>query len=113
MGGGFAPGQTPPSAFPELIRVLRPGGYIMWTMKDGTGAHDPDFALFDVKVQDLVLQRKWDILVGPVFFENFDPENAGRFYMLRKCHGEVFALGSPKHSPQTSPKLSRRRPSAY
>ena len=50
MSGGFAPGKILPSAFTELLRVLRPGGYILWTMKDGYGATDPDFALFDVKV---------------------------------------------------------------
>ena len=32
---GFAPGQIYPSALPELLRVLRPGGYILITMKDG------------------------------------------------------------------------------
>jgi len=49
MAGGFAPGKILPSAFAELIRVLRPGGYILWTMRDGYGHSDPDFALFDVK----------------------------------------------------------------
>ncbi len=87
------------------------GGYILFTMRDGYGATDPDFALFDVRVQvlkfnlknfqtfifplfskqtsklqDLVLERKWELLVGPVFFDNFENEKPGRFYMLRKCH---------------------------
>lgn len=109
MAGGFAPGKLLPSAFSELLRVLRPGGYILWTMRDGFGASDPEFALFDVKVQDLVLERKWELLVGPVFFDNFALHHPGRFYMLRKCHREVYALGSPRHSPNSSPRLSRRR----
>ena len=53
MASGFAPGRITPSAFPELLRVLRPGGYILWTMRDGYGASDPEFALFDVKVKGL------------------------------------------------------------
>lgn len=112
MAGGFAPGKITPSAFNELIRVLRPGGYILWTMRDGFGshgAHHQDFALFDVRVHDLVKERKWELLVGPVFFDNFALHLAGRFYMLRKCHREVFALGSPRHSPNSSPRLARRR----
>lgn len=32
---GFAPGQIYPSALPELLRVLRPGGYIIVVMKVG------------------------------------------------------------------------------
>ena len=109
MAGGFAPGQIMPHSFPELLRVLRPGGYILWTMIDFTSTNDPDFALFDMRVQDLVSERKWELLVGPVFFEDFTVNHAGRFYMLRKCHREVFALGSPRHSPRTSPRLLRKR----
>ena len=30
---GFAPGQIYPSALAELLRVLRPGGYIILVMK--------------------------------------------------------------------------------
>ena len=56
MAGGFAPGKILPSAFPELIRVLRPGGYILWTMRDGFDQSSPDFALFDVKVNALLPQ---------------------------------------------------------
>ena len=113
MAGGFGPGKITPLSFNELIRVLRPGGYILWTMRDGLGAGGSsacaDFALFDVRIHDLVRERKWELLVGPVFFDNFALHLAGRFYMLRKCHRGVFALGSPRHSPSNSPKLGRRR----
>ena len=32
---GFAPGQIYPTAIPEILRVLRPGGYLLWTMREG------------------------------------------------------------------------------
>ena len=32
---GFAPGQIYPSSLLELLRVLRPGGYLIIAMKDG------------------------------------------------------------------------------
>ena len=38
-----------------------------------TFCHDVHF-----QVQDLVLERKWELLVGPVFFENFENNNPGR-----------------------------------
>ncbi|TRY68492.1 hypothetical protein TCAL_11274, partial [Tigriopus californicus] len=107
--GGFAPGKMMPSAFQELLRVLRPGGYVMWTMMDGFASKSQDYALFDVKIQDLVLERRWELLVGPVVFENFALHKKGRFYLLRKSHREVFALGSRRFSPHSSPKLHPRR----
>eukprot|EP00095_Tigriopus_kingsejongensis_P005392 maker-scaffold770_size100439-snap-gene-0.31 protein:Tk05392 transcript:maker-scaffold770_size100439-snap-gene-0.31-mRNA-1 annotation:"hypothetical protein DAPPUDRAFT_302022" len=112
MAGGFAPGKIMPTSFQEILRVLRPGGVIMWTMRDGFAVQSQDFALFDVKVKDLVLERKWEILVGPITFKNFALHHNGRFYMLRKCHREVFALGSCRHSsPSSSPRTNRRRSS--
>ena len=38
---GFAPGQIYPSALPELLRVLRPGGYIIVVMKVGEFSINP------------------------------------------------------------------------
>jgi hypothetical protein len=109
IADGFAPGKILPTAFDELLRVLRPGGYIMWTMSDGLAQECPDhFAHFDHRIMDLAQQRRWELLVGPVFFEKFSLDQPGRFYMLRKCHREIFAKGSPRHSPSSSPRLLRR-----
>ena len=41
---GFAPGQIYPSAIPEILRVMRPGGYLMWTMREGYQAKSQRFA---------------------------------------------------------------------
>ena len=39
------------------LRVLRPGGYIMWTMEDALAQECPDqFAHFDPRIVDLVEQ---------------------------------------------------------
>lgn len=32
--GGFAPGHLYTDSFPELIRIVKPDGYICWTMRD-------------------------------------------------------------------------------
>ena len=136
--------------------MLRPGGYIMWTMEDALAQECPDqFAHFDPRIVDLVeqvmqdpmnciliqsscmtsimlssgpLQRRWELLVGPVYFEKFRANRPGRFYMMRKCYRrdqsrcselipqfsrspcrEVFARGSTHTTPAGSPMLYRRR----
>ena len=57
IADGFAPDKILPAAFDELLRVLRPGGYIMWTMADGLAQECPDqFAYFDHRIVDLAEQ---------------------------------------------------------
>ena len=47
---GFAPGQIYPSAIPEILRVMRPGGYLLWTMRDGYQTKSQRFALLDAEI---------------------------------------------------------------
>jgi len=101
---GFAPGQIYPSAFPELLRVIRPGGYILIAMKDGYNAQSTRFAMMDTDIQDLVRTKKAELTIGPVIFKHFMLNNDGRFYMLRKPMGHTWAAGSPHNSP----KVARR-----
>ena len=46
-------GQIYPSSLPEMLRVLRPGGYLLWTMKDGFQLTSPKFAVLDSYIQVL------------------------------------------------------------
>merc|ERR1711970_1357833 len=97
---GFAPGQIYPSALPELVRVLRPGGYILIAMKDGYHLTSQRFALMDTIINDMVVQSKVEILIGPVVFKNFLLNKDGRFYMMRKPSSYKYACGSPLGSPK-------------
>ena len=47
---GFAPGQIYPSAIPEILRVMRPGGYLLWTMREGYQHKSQRFALLDAEI---------------------------------------------------------------
>jgi len=98
---GFAPGQIYPSAFPEMLRVVRPGGYILIAMKDGYNSQSTRFAMMDTDIQDLVRTRKAELTIGPVVFKHFMLNNDGRFYMLRKPLSHTWAVGSPHNSPAT------------
>merc|ERR1712013_11446 len=88
---GFAPGQIYPSAFPEMLRVVRPGGYILIAMKDGYNSQSTRFAMMDSDIQDLVRTRKAESTIGPVVFKHFMLNNDGRFYMLRKPLNHTWA----------------------
>jgi len=85
---GFAPGQIYPTAIPEILRVMRPGGYLLWTMREGYQQKSQKFALLDAEIKDLENTGSAELVVGPVVFENFVLEHPGKFYMLRK---------SPRH----------------
>jgi len=99
---GFAPGQIYPSALPELLRVLRPGGYILIAMKDGYNQASQRFAMMDTNINDLVKTKKAELIIGPVIFKHFMLNNDGRFYMLRKPMGHSWATSSPHNSPKTA-----------
>jgi len=81
---GFAPGQIYPTAIPEVLRIIRPGGYLIWTMRDGYHQKSEKFALLDAEIKDLEKQGQAELLLGPVVFQNFVLEHPGKFYMLRK-----------------------------
>merc|ERR1711936_1254901 len=101
---GFAPGQIYPSALPELLRVLRPGGYIIVVMKDGYQHTSQKFALMDTEINTLAAQKQLEVTMGPVVFKNFLLNKDGRFYMMRKSTSHTYACGSPKGSPKTPRK---------
>jgi ubiquinone/menaquinone biosynthesis C-methylase UbiE len=82
---GFAPGQIYPKAIPEILRVIRPGGYLIWTMREGYQQKSQRFALMDAEINDIISTGAAEMVVGPVVFENFVLEHPGKFYMMRKA----------------------------
>lgn len=108
---GFAPGQIYPSDIPELLRILRPGGYILWTMRDGyQNLASTPFGSFDAQIEDLVKTGVAELLVGPVIFQNFLLEHSGRFYMLKKPTTHKWALASPNDSPTLKRRAGTESP---
>eukprot|EP00092_Neocalanus_flemingeri_P017115 GFUD01018510.1.p1 GENE.GFUD01018510.1~~GFUD01018510.1.p1 ORF type:complete len:459 (-),score=145.83 GFUD01018510.1:202-1548(-) len=101
---GFAPGQIYPESLQEMLRVLRPGGYIFIAMKDGYQAQSHRFAMMDTKINDLCQQKQMELTIGPVVFKHFMLNSDGRFYMLRKPTSHSWAVGSPHNSPRQARK---------
>ena len=71
-------GQIYPSSLPELLRVLRPGGYLLWTMKEGFQKSSQQFAMLDSFIENLVRQDAASLVVGPVVFQRYLLNNSGR-----------------------------------
>jgi len=90
---GFAPGQIYPTAIPEILRIMRPGGYLLWTMREGFQQSSQKFALFDAEIKNLENTGSAELVVGPVVFDNFVLEHPGKFYMLRKMVQTQVATG--------------------
>jgi len=90
---GFAPGQIYPTAIPEILRIMRPGGYLLWTMREGFQQNSQKFALLDSEIKDLENTGAAELVVGPIVFENFVLEHPGKFYMLRKLIQQQVAAG--------------------
>eukprot|EP00092_Neocalanus_flemingeri_P029944 GFUD01032510.1.p1 GENE.GFUD01032510.1~~GFUD01032510.1.p1 ORF type:complete len:436 (+),score=117.78 GFUD01032510.1:141-1448(+) len=90
---GFAPGQIYPTAIPEILRVMRPGGYLLWTMREGFQQNSQKFALFDAEIKNLENTGCAELVVGPVVFENFVLNHPGKFYMMRKMVQTQVAAG--------------------
>jgi len=101
---GFAPGQIYPSAITEILRVMRPGGYLLWTMREGYQHKSQRFALLDAEITDLTKMGAAELVVGPVVFDNFCLEDPGKFYMLRKAPRHHMAYqAEDTHVAQHSP----------
>ena len=61
-----------------MLRVLRPGGYLLWTMKDGFQKTSQQFAMLDNFIENLVRQDAATIVVGPVVFQRYLLDASGR-----------------------------------
>jgi len=60
---GFFQGLISPLAFPELLRMARPGGLILWNIATGYEHYGKDYARYDEIVMELVKERRWTFAV--------------------------------------------------
>ena len=59
--GVFAPGQAPPQAFDEFLRVLKPGGHAVFTIR--CGYYDSDEGAAHRRyLEDLVERQRWRVV---------------------------------------------------
>eukprot|EP00088_Acartia_fossae_P003465 TRINITY_DN11464_c0_g1_i10.p1 TRINITY_DN11464_c0_g1~~TRINITY_DN11464_c0_g1_i10.p1 ORF type:complete len:458 (-),score=145.02 TRINITY_DN11464_c0_g1_i10:683-2056(-) len=92
---GFAPGQIYPEALDEIVRILKPGGYLLLTMREGLAETSPKFAVFETDLVDMEKAGKIEVTIGPVVFGNFVLDHPGVFYMIRKSAQLHLAYNDP------------------
>jgi len=82
---GMFPGAIEPQAFPEFIRVVKPGGYMMWNVANNYKSFNKFFAEYDNIMEDLVKSGKWKEVCKPKLVENLLFSDAGYFFCMQKC----------------------------
>ena len=49
-----------PRVFPELIRITKPNGILMWNIAEGYEEINKDLSKFDQIIDELRATKKWD-----------------------------------------------------
>merc|ERR1712045_311633 len=78
--GGFSSHAMSPNDITEVLRILKPDGYMLWTMKTAQEEHLSEFGLFEQNLNGFVKTGKCQI----VKHENFDDNRSnskGEFYL--------------------------------
>ena len=81
---GMFPGSIVPQAFTELLRVVRPGGYLIWNIADGYEDFNEFFASYNLILNELVTNKKWQFVQPVKKINNMLFEDSGYVYVMRK-----------------------------
>lgn len=57
---GFFQGLLSPKVFPELLRIVKPGGFLMWNIAEGYEYFGKDFESYDMIIDELRALKQWE-----------------------------------------------------
>merc|ERR1712080_572525 len=101
--GGFSTEAISPHNITEVLRILKPDGYLLWTMKTSQADNSTEFGLFEQNLQSLVKTDKCGIVKQEVFHDPYT-HTTGEFYLVRRLAGRF-----PDYLDRpTAPELSSR-----
>lgn len=66
--GTFGPTHAPAHAFEELIRIVKPGGYLLFTMREN---EIPQEGIFRIEMKRLAKQNDWTLVEESPCFSGF------------------------------------------
>jgi len=81
VAGAFTPGHAPASALPEVIRIIRPGGYAVFSLRDDLA--QPDFAS---EIARLTALGRWRLIHEGAAFQSLpraEPHVRNRLYVYQ------------------------------
>ena len=81
---GMFPGSIVPQAFTELLRMVKPGGYLIWNIADGYEGFNDFFTDYDFIMNKLVQEKKWQHVQPVKKLDNMLFEDAGYVYVMKK-----------------------------
>merc|ERR1712150_28602 len=81
---GMFPGSIVPQAFTELIRMVKPGGYLIWNIADDYEGFNDFFKDYDRILNKLVSEMKWQYVQPVKKLDNMLFEDCGYVYVMKK-----------------------------
>ena len=81
---GMFPGSIVPQAFTELIRMVKPGGYLIWNIADDYEGFNDFFKDYDRILNKLVAEMKWQYVQPVKKLDNMLFEDCGYVYVMKK-----------------------------
>ena len=70
-----------PFVLPELLRITKPGGILIWNIVEGYEHIGKDFEKYDFIVDDLIARKKWEHFRPIQTFEQLVFTDSGASYL--------------------------------
>merc|ERR1739838_161002 len=84
--GGFSSKAMSPNDITEVLRILKPDGFMIWTMKTAQAEHSTEFGLFEQNLAGLVKSGKCTIMKHEKFADT-RTRTTGEVYIVKRMEG--------------------------
>merc|ERR1712088_777822 len=84
--GGFSSHAMSPNDITETLRILRPEGFMIWSMKTAQAEHSTEFGLFEQNLAGLVKSGKCTMIRHELFTDK-RTRTGGELYVVKRLAG--------------------------
>merc|ERR1711936_1469503 len=84
--GGFSSHAMSPNDITETLRILRPEGFMIWSMKTAQAEHSTEFGLFEQNLTGLVKSGKCTLVKHEMFTDKRN-KTGGELYVVKRLAG--------------------------